>query len=182
MRLEPERGEAEGVVGCERQRGPAHKRIRDRIRRSNRGIHLLRTITLLLTVVSFFAASPANGQPDRIEAPSAYQEELDGNDLTSSFTDASDALDAEGERIEATGKAPGISKREACRVEEIVVRARRRALRSIRASACTSTGSSSREIAAPSWRSSTCSKSRCCATRWFQAPRGYGGEISYRFD
>jgi len=20
------------------------------------------------------------------------------------------------------------------------------------------------------------------ATRWFQAPRGYGGEISYRFD
>lgn len=74
--------------------------------------------------VSCPASTAAQTQP--IEAPSAFQQELDANDPTSSFADEADALGAEAETLDATGKAPGLSQRAANRVEEIVIRARKR--------------------------------------------------------
>lgn len=88
---------------------------------------VLRRITAgLLALLWLTTPEGASAQPDGIEAPSAFQQELDANDPDSSFTEEADALDAEAEIIEATGEAPNISKRTASRVEEIVVRARRR--------------------------------------------------------
>lgn len=87
---------------------------------------LARTPAILLAAFWVLASTSAAAQSEQIDAPSAYQQELDANDPSSSFTDEADALDAEAERIDETGSAPGISRREASRVEEIVVRARKR--------------------------------------------------------
>lgn len=85
-----------------------------------------RTTSRLLAALVLLAPALAAAQTERIEAPSAFQEELDANDPTSSLTDEADSLDAEAEMIDATGEAPGISPKAASRVEEIVVRARKR--------------------------------------------------------
>jgi iron complex outermembrane receptor protein len=88
---------------------------------------LERTRATLLTVVSLLLPASAFAQDPGIEAPSAYQQELDANDPDSSFTNEADAVDAQAEAIEATGTATGLSQRAADRVEEIVVTARKRA-------------------------------------------------------
>ena len=85
-----------------------------------------RTTAALLAAVFAVLPTSVGGQTEPIEAPSAYQQELDANDPDSSFTDEADALDAEAESIEATGRATGLSRGGVARVEEIVVRARKR--------------------------------------------------------
>lgn len=85
-----------------------------------------RTTATLLAAVSTLVPASVAAQTDEIEAPSAYQQELDANDPDSSFEDVVDALDAEAESIQATGTARGLSRAGARRVEEIVVTARKR--------------------------------------------------------
>ena len=84
-------------------------------------------LRIMLCGLWVLAAGSTWAQTQRIEAPSSFQQELDANDPDSSFADEADALDAEAESIKATGSATGLSQRAASRVEEIVVRARKRA-------------------------------------------------------
>lgn len=82
------------------------------------------TVALLLILALPTLAVAQQG----IEAPSSYQEEVDTlADPTTGSAYEIDAAEAQAEAVEDTGSAPGLSRREATRVEEIVVSARKRA-------------------------------------------------------
>lgn len=83
-----------------------------------------KTLTLSLVTLWIPVVAAAQG---RIEAPSAYQEEVDT--LAAPTTGSAyeiDASAAQAEAAEQSGSVPGLSRREANRVEEIVVSARKR--------------------------------------------------------
>lgn len=83
-----------------------------------------KTFALMLFPLGLPLAAVAQ---DRIEAPSSYQQEVD--DLADPTAGSAYEIDAAGAQAEAaakSGSVPGLSRREATRVEEIVVSARKR--------------------------------------------------------
>lgn len=91
------------------------------------GVPMQRRILLVLGV-SLLSAAPAPAEEDRIEAPSAFQLEVDDEDDPTAGPEYEvDAAGAQAERVRETGTAPELSARASRKIEEIVVRARRRA-------------------------------------------------------
>ena len=81
------------------------------------------SISTLLAILVLVLPALAVAQ-EEIEAPGAYQREAPA--LEPSFEVGPDALEAQAEEIEETGRAAGLSPATARQVEEIVVRARKR--------------------------------------------------------
>ncbi|MDG2306730.1 MAG: TonB-dependent receptor [Candidatus Binatia bacterium] len=72
----------------------------------------------------FVLGTPSAAQPP--EAPSSYAESVETQGARGGEEDEVDAAGAQAERLESSGHVPGISRRQAKAVEEIVVQARKR--------------------------------------------------------
>lgn len=83
----------------------------------------------LVVPVALLAGLPrgASAQEDAIVAPSEFQREIETQTPTGGPEFEADAAQAQADRIEKTGSAPGLSPRAAGKIEEIVVSARKRA-------------------------------------------------------
>ena len=85
-------------------------------------------ILLVLSALACAGSALAQGEPDRVEAPSALQESIDDDsDMKAGPDFEADAAEVQAEQVEKTGSAKGLSRHASQEVEEIVVSARKRA-------------------------------------------------------